>query len=112
MFANLKAGFSPSEPAGAGVVSIWIPEKHFLFVLDFQTLRMGLSQRNYLLKNKLREERWISEEGMLTFENNLDWLLLSDWLRWGRVVRWRVVLVRWRLVLIRWGLVAVRRPRP
>ena len=71
---------------------------------------MSLSQRNYLLKNKLREERWISEEGMLTFENNLDLLLLSDWFGWGRVVRWRVVLVRWRLVLVRWGLVAVRRP--
>ena len=29
LFANLKAGFSPSEPAGAGVVSIWIPVEHF-----------------------------------------------------------------------------------
>ena len=49
---------------------------------------------------------------MLTFDNNLDRLLISDWLRWGRVVRWRVVLVvvRWGLVLVRWGLVAVRRP--
>ena len=49
---------------------------------------------------------------MLTFENNLDWLLLSDGFRWGRVVSGRVVLVRWRLVIVRWGLVAVRRPRP
>ena len=69
---------------------------------------MSLSQRSYLLKNKLREEKWISEEGMLTFENNLDWLLL-DGLGWGRVVRW-LVLVGWWLVLVRWGLVAVRRP--
>ena len=28
LFANLKAGFSPSEPDGAGVVSIWIPASH------------------------------------------------------------------------------------
>ena len=110
LFANLKAGFSPSEPAGAGVVSIWIPVEH---IFGFSTtLRISLSQRNYLLKNKLREERWISEEGMLTFENNLDLLPLLDWFRWGRVVRWRVVFVRWGLVLVRWGLVAVRRPRP
>ena len=50
---------------------------------------------------------------MLTFDNNLDRLLLSNWFRWGRVVRWRVVLlvvVRWGLILVRWGLVAVRRP--
>ena len=49
---------------------------------------------------------------MLTFDHNLDWLLL-DGLGWGRVVRlgW-VVLVGWWLVLVRWGLVAVRRPRP
>ena len=115
LFANLNAGFSPSDPGGAGVVSIWIPETHFfrVFALDFQLLlRMSLSQRSYLLKNKLREERWISEEGMLTFENNLDWLLL-DGLGRGRVVRlgW-VVLVGWWLVLVRWWLVAVRRPRP
>ena len=49
LFANLKAGFSPSEPGGAGVVSIWIPGKHFLasdfqhWEWDFQTLRMGFS---------------------------------------------------------------------
>ena len=74
---------------------------------------MSPNHRNYLLKNKLKEERCFSEEeGMLTFDNNLDRLLISDWLRWGRVVRWRVVLVvvRWGLVLVRWGLVAVRRP--
>ena len=50
---------------------------------------------------------------MLTFYNNLDRLLVSDWLRWGRVVRWRrvvLVVVRWGLILVRWGLVAVRRP--
>ena len=75
---------------------------------------MSPYQRNYLLKNKLKEGRCFSkEEGMLTFDNNLDRLLVSDWFRWGRVVRWRVVLmvvVRWGLILVRWGLVAVRRP--
>ena len=74
---------------------------------------MNPYQRNYLLKNKLKEEKCNTEEGMLTFDNNLDRLLVSDWFRWGRVVRWRVVLlvvVRWGLILVRWGLVAVRRP--
>ena len=39
LFANLKAGFSPSDPGGAGVVSIWIPEMYFFrdFFLGFLT---------------------------------------------------------------------------
>ena len=51
LFANLKAGFSPSEPGGAGVVSIWIPVQHYFqsfFALDFQPRRMGLSQRSFI----------------------------------------------------------------
>ena len=112
LFANLKAGFSPSEPDGAGVVSIWIPASHHSvpFHSEFSITENEPLPKNYLLETKQTKvkERWISEEGMLTFDNNLN-RLLSNGFRWGRIVRWWVI--RWGLILVRWGLVAVRRPR-
>ena len=112
LFANLKAGFSPSEPDGAGVVSIWIPASHHSvpFHSEFSITENEPLPKNYLLETKQTKvkERWISEEGMLTFDNNLN-RLLSNGFRWGRIVR--LWVIRWGLILVRWGLVAVRRPR-